>query len=218
MFWKLSTECSFSDSNGTALKTINKLADLISSRRGLLSSRFSDHWCLSSLLGLPRWYMLAEVLFKEAAITTITPIIVWPEAKVQGGNTVPPINRNWVKDSLSPTHQSKNQNPPQPVHPIRKLSQASYPYPSDGRQTMKPNYRKLTKLITWTTALSNSKKIWAMAFRAPKMDGSWWRVLTKHGPLEKGMANHFSILALITPWTVWKGKQIWHWKMNSSGQ
>ena len=38
------------------------------------------------------------------------------------------------------------------------------------------------------------------------MDRSWWRVLTKCGPLEKGMANHFSILALRTPWTVWKGK------------
>ena len=31
------------------------------------------------------------------------------------------------------------------------------------------------------------------------MDGSWQRVLTKHGPLEKGMANHFSILTLKTP-------------------
>ena len=30
------------------------------------------------------------------------------------------------------------------------------------------------------------------------MDRSWWRVLTKCGPLEKGMANHFSILALRT--------------------
>ena len=29
------------------------------------------------------------------------------------------------------------------------------------------------------------------------MDGSWWGVLTKHGPLEKGVANHFSILALL---------------------
>ena len=28
------------------------------------------------------------------------------------------------------------------------------------------------------------------------MDWSCWRVLIKHGPLEKGMANHFSILAL----------------------
>ena len=50
------------------------------------------------------------------------------------------------------------------------------------------------------------------------MDGSWWRVLTKCGPLEKGMANHFSILALRTPWTVWKGEKIGHWKMNSPGQ
>ena len=33
------------------------------------------------------------------------------------------------------------------------------------------------------------------------MDRSWWRVLKKHGPLEKVMANHFSILALRTPLT-----------------
>ena len=42
----------------------------------------------------------------------------------------------------------------------------------------------------------------------PKMNGSWWRVLTKRGPLMMGMANHFSILALRTPWTVWKGKKV----------
>ena len=36
------------------------------------------------------------------------------------------------------------------------------------------------------------------------MDRSWWSVLTKCGPLEKGMANHFSILTLRTPWTVLK--------------
>ena len=35
----------------------------------------------------------------------------------------------------------------------------------------------------------------------PKTGGSWWRDLTECGPLEKGMANHFSILALRTPWT-----------------
>ena len=33
----------------------------------------------------------------------------------------------------------------------------------------------------------------------PKMGGSWWRGLTECGPLEKGMASHFSILALRTP-------------------
>ena len=42
--------------------------------------------------------------------------------------------------------------------------------------------------------------------RPPETDGSWWRVLTKRGPLEKGMANRFSMLVLRTPWTVWKGK------------
>ena len=42
----------------------------------------------------------------------------------------------------------------------------------------------------------------------PKTGGSWWRGLTECGPLEKGMANHLSILALGTPGTVWKGKMI----------
>ena len=46
----------------------------------------------------------------------------------------------------------------------------------------------------------------------PKTDGSW--SLTECGPLEKGMANHFSILALRTPWTVWEGKMIGNWKRN----
>ena len=35
------------------------------------------------------------------------------------------------------------------------------------------NHRKLIKLITWTTALFNSMKLWAMPCRPPKMDGSW---------------------------------------------
>ena len=31
------------------------------------------------------------------------------------------------------------------------------------------------------------------------MGGSWWRVLIKCGPLEKGVANNSSILAMRTP-------------------
>ena len=34
----------------------------------------------------------------------------------------------------SPAHHSKTQFFPQPVSPIRKLAQASYPHPTDGRQ------------------------------------------------------------------------------------
>ena len=51
---------------------------------------------------------------------------------------------------------------------------------------------------TRTTALSNSVKP-SNAYGQPKMDESWWRGLTECGPLEKGMASHFSILALRTP-------------------
>ena len=54
-----------------------------------------------------------------------------------------------------------------------------------------------------------------MSVGQPKTGGSWWRDLKECGPLENGMANHFSILALRTPWTVWKGKMIGYWKRNS---
>ena len=50
------------------------------------------------------------------------------------------------------------------------------------------------------------------------MGGSWWRDLTECGPLEKGMANHFSILALRTLWTVWKGKMIGYWSVWKSSK
>ena len=49
---------------------------------------------------------------------------------------------------------------------------------------------------------------------SPKTNRSKWRVQTKHDPLEERMANHSSILAARTPWTVWKGKKIWHRKMS----
>ena len=56
------------------------------------------------------------------------------------------------------------------------------------QQSENHNHRKLIKLITWTTAVFNSIKLWAMPCRATQ-DGSWWRVLTKCGPLKKAMAN-----------------------------
>ena len=52
-----------------------------------------------------------------------------------------------------------------------------------------------------------------MPCRATKIDRSWWRVLTRCGTLEKGIANHFSILksslvaqtvkCLPTMWETW---------------
>ena len=40
--------------------------------------------------------------------------------------------------------------------------EASYPYLSESRQNENHNHRKLVKLIIWTTALSNSMKLWAI--------------------------------------------------------
>ena len=61
-------------------------------------------------------------------------------------------------------------------------------------------------------------KLWAMPCRATQ-DG---RVMVESSDkmclLKKGMANHFSIPALKTPWTAWKCKKIGHWKMNSPGR
>ena len=89
-----------------------------------------------------------------------------------------PSTENWIKDLLSMTQLNKTQIPPQSVPPIRKLPQASYPYPSEGRQNEKCNHRKLTKLITWFTALSNSIKLWAIPCRATQdgwvmVESSW---------------------------------------------
>ena len=78
--------------------------------------------------------------------------------------------------------------------------------------TLKPYSQKTSQSNhTRTTALSNSKKL-SHARGATQDGGSWCRDLTECGPLEKGMANHFSILALRTSWTVWKGKMIGYWK------
>ena len=48
-------------------------------------------------------------------------------------------------------------------------------------------------------------KLWAMPCKATQ-DG-WVTVETKRGPLEEGMANLLSFLALRNPWTVWEDKK-----------
>ena len=121
--------------------------------------RSTKHNSLSSCSGLP------EVLLKEVPVT---PTILWPQAKWRGGNTALPINRKLGQrfTEYGPAHQSKTLTPPRPVPPMGKVSQASYTYPSEGRQNENHNHRKLTNLITWMTALSYSMKLWAISCRA----------------------------------------------------
>ena len=120
---------------------------------------------------------------KEAPITIITPTIVWPQAKTQSC----PSTENWIKDLLSVALPIRTR----PSSPTVSLSnqetspQASYPYPSEGRQNENHSHRKLIKLITWTTACLTQSNYEPCLVEPPKMDWSWWRVLTKRGPLEK---------------------------------
>ena len=65
--------------------------------------------------------------------------------------------------------------------------------------TLKPYSQKTSQSNhTRTTALSNSMKL-SHACGATQDRWAWWTGLTECGPLEKGMANHFNILALKTP-------------------
>ena len=79
-------------------------------------------------------------------------------------------------------------------------------------------HRKLVNLITLGPQPCLTQWNQARPGGQPRTGGSWWRGLTECGPLEKGMANHFSILALKTPWGVWKGKMIGYWKRNFPNQ
>ena len=85
----------------------------------------------------------------------------------------------------------------------------------------------ITDSMTWVWVNSGSWW-WAgrpgvLRFMGSQRVGLNWatelnKILTECGPLEKGMANHLSILALRTPWTVWKGKMIGYRKRNSPGR
>ena len=61
----------------------------------------------------------------------------------------------WGQDPVFPTAS----------HSCQEASKSYYPHPSEGKQNENHNHRKVTKLITWITALSNSMKLLAMPCR-----------------------------------------------------
>ena len=72
----------------------------------------------------------------------------------------------------------------------------------------KNNHREVTNLITWPQHCLTQWDYDLCHVGPPKTDRSCWGVLTIRGPLEKGIANHFNVLAIRTPWTVWKAKDM----------
>ena len=108
--------------------------------------------------GLGAWTVAghAWTLLRKFAIIFITSIIVWPQVNSREGK--------------SSTHQQKvgfTEHGPSELDPFppsvmlshKEAFISSYPSPSEDRQTENHNHRKLTNLITWTTALSSSMKV-----------------------------------------------------------
>ena len=102
-----------------------------------------------------------------------------------------PSAENLVKDWPSIALPTREILSPQSVPPLRKLAQASYPYPSEGTkkkhefqfyglQNENYNHRKLNNMITWITALCNSWNYQSCHSGHPRWishDGEilWWR-------------------------------------------
>ena len=95
-------------------------------------------------------------------------------------------------------------------------SQESFPTPQSKSinslalrwQDENHNHRKLTKLITWITALSNSIKPWAMPCRATQDGQVIVESSDKAWSLAKGMGNQFfyiQVTSLITRGTARQG-------------
>ena len=113
---------------------------------------------------------------------------------------------DWTELSMAPPIRTKpsfrhsQPLPPGSFHKSLILIQ-------EGIQNENHSHRKLIKLIRQPCLIPwnyEPCRVWSF-----KVDESWWRILTKCGSLEKGMANHFSIPALRTPWN--GKKRYYHW-------
>ena len=104
--------------------------------------------------------MLAYILWGEV---TIMPLL---QTRGREHSSTHQQKIGWKIYWIWPCPPEQTQFSPQPVPPIRKLPQASYPHPSEGRQNESQNHRKITKMITWIPTLCNSVRLWAMPCRA----------------------------------------------------
>ena len=93
--------------------------------------------------------------------------MVWHQVKNREGTQPYPSTENWIKDLLSiPPIRRRPSLPLSQCLPSGSFHKPLNPSLSEDRQNENHNHRKLTNLITWTTALSNSKKLWDMPCRA----------------------------------------------------
>ena len=97
-------------------------------------------------------------LLKELAIIFITSTIVWPPVNNREGTQLHPSPENWIKNllSMTPPIRRRPSFPLSQSHQEVSISLSSF---SIRGQAENHSPRKLTNVITWTTALSNSIKL-----------------------------------------------------------
>ena len=66
------------------------------SNESVLHLRWPNYWSFSFIISLSNEYS-GLVSFSTDAIIAIMPTIVWPQSKLQGGNTALPISRKLVR-------------------------------------------------------------------------------------------------------------------------
>ena len=120
---------------------------LFSKFAGILSAARSQHHLLGFEIAQLEFHSWLQVNSREHRSTHQQKIGLktywaWPR----------PSEQDPVSPSVSLSHQEAS---------ISLLS-----FSIRGKQTENYSHRKLTNLITWTTALSNSMKLWAMPYRA----------------------------------------------------
>ena len=176
---------------------------------GLLQGR--GHWV---------WHCMHGTFWRRSPLSSLSPPQFGLRSNKMEGTQAHPSAESWIKDLL--------------LMALPIWTSPSFPH---SQSLPSGNFCKLLILLyqragRMKATITENKLNWSdgpqpcltqgnyqlSCVEPPKMDGSWWKVLLKRYPLEKAMANHFSILALTNPWIVWKGKKIGHWKINSSGQ
>ena len=87
-----------------------------------------------------------------------------------------------------------------------------------GRQNENHNHRKLTNLITQTTALSYSMKLWARPCRVTQNRRVMVESSDKMWSTGEGNGKPLQYSFLENPMDSMKRQNIGHWKMNSTGR
>ena len=134
---------------------------------GVSSGGLGQQWPAAGS-GAPSEAVRAWDLLKEVTIIFITSAIVWPQVKQQRENTALPINRKLDEIFTERGPRTLEQDPVSPTVSLshQEASISFLSLLSEGRQNENHNHSKLIKLITWTTALSNSVDLWAMSCRS----------------------------------------------------